>query len=332
MKSKAVFTILGGGTGQSNILRGLKEFDIILNSIVTMADDGGSSGILRNEMNILPPGDLRNCILALSDTEPEMEKLFQYRFKMGSLKGQNFGNLFLAAMQDIYGDFKKALSYTSKVLAVRGNVYPVTYDNINLLAKLENGNIVYGESNISSEVIGQNSKIDRVFFEPKHVKASEDAINAIRNSDVIIAGPGSLYTSIFPVILIDEIKNELKKSNAVKLFITNIMTENGETDNFTALDFYKELCKNDCANLFDYYILNIGEIPKEIYLRYREKGQDIVKYCDSDSKFFSDNNINIIEDNLVFIKNGLVFHNNIIVAKIVGEIFEKSYNKKLSFI
>ena len=161
-------------------------------------------------MNILPPGDLRNCILALSDTEPEMEKLFQYRFQKGSLKGQNFGNLFLAAMHDIHGDFKKAISYTSKILAVRGNVYPVTYDNINLLARLKNGNIVYGESNISKEVIKQKSKIDRVYFEPEYVKASEDAIKAIKNSDVIIAGPGSLYTSIFPVILIDEIKNELQ--------------------------------------------------------------------------------------------------------------------------
>ena len=332
MKSKAVFTILGGGTGQSNILRGLKKFDVVLNSVVTMADDGGSSGILRNEMNILPPGDLRNCILALSDTEPEMEKLFQYRFQKGSLKGQNFGNLFLAAMHDIHGDFKKAISYTSKILAVRGNVYPVTYDNINLLARLENGNIVHGESNISKEVIKQKSKIDRVYFEPEYVKASEDAIKAIKNSDVIIAGPGSLYTSIFPVILIEGIKKELEKSKAVKIFLTNIMTENGETDNFTSSDFYKELSKNGCANLFDYYVLNVGEIPKDIHDRYRKKGQDIVKNNDYDKSYFSKNNIKIIDENLVFIKDGLVFHDNIKVSKIVAEIFERTYDKKLSFI
>ncbi|EJP21893.1 hypothetical protein HMPREF1142_2078 [Peptostreptococcaceae bacterium AS15] len=332
MKSKAVFTILGGGTGQSNILRGLKKFDVVLNSIVTMADDGGSSGILRNEMNILPPGDLRNCILALSDTEPEMEKLFQYRFQKGSLKGQNFGNLFLAAMQDIHGDFKKAISYTSKILAVRGNVYPVTYDNINLLAKLENGNIVYGESNISNEVIEQKSKIDRVYFEPEHVSASEDAIKAIRNSDMIIAGPGSLYTSIFPVILIEGIKKELEQSKAVKIFITNIMTENGETDNFSSLDFHKELSKNGCANLFDYYVLNIGEIPKDIYDRYRKKGQDIVKNNDCDKSYFLEKNIKTINENLVFIKDGFIFHDNIRVSKLISEIYEWTYDKKLSFI
>ena len=332
MKSKAVFTILGGGTGQSNILRGLKKFDVVLNSVVTMADDGGSSGILRNEMNILPPGDLRNCILALSDTEPEMEKLFQYRFQKGSLKGQNFGNLFLAAMHDIHGDFKKAISYTSKILAVRGNVYPVTYDNINLLARLKNGNIVYGESNISKEVIKQKSKIDRVYFEPEYVKASEDAIKAIKNSDVIIAGPGSLYTSIFPVILIDEIKNALEKSTAVRIFITNIMTENGETDEFSSSDFYKELVKNGCSDLFDYYVLNVGEIPKDIHDRYRKKGQDIVNNNDYDKSYFSKNNIKIIDENLVFIKDGLVFHDNIKVSKIVAEIFERTYDKKLSFI
>ncbi|EHL14821.1 hypothetical protein HMPREF9630_00864 [Peptoanaerobacter stomatis] len=329
MKNKATITLLGGGTGQSNILRGLKKFDVNLNSIVTMADDGGSSGILRQEMDILPPGDLRNCILALSNIEPEMEKLFQYRFSKGSLKGQNFGNLFIAAMNEIHGDLRNAIAQTSKILAVRGNVYPVTYDNINLLAKLQNGNIVRGESIVAKECINQKSAIDKIYIEPDNVSASEDAINAIRKSDVIIAGPGSLYTSIFPVLLIKEIAYEIKKSNAVKIFITNIMTEHGETDRFTSKDFALEIVKNFNDHIFNYFIVNNGKIPNDIMLKYNKKDQNIIKFEDDDANIFKKMGITVIHEDMVKIKNRLIFHDNEKVAQIINEIFKDRYNINL---
>lgn len=329
MKNKATITLLGGGTGQSNILRGLKKFDVNLNSIVTMADDGGSSGILRQEMDILPPGDLRNCILALSNIEPEMEKLFQYRFSKGSLKGQNFGNLFIAAMNEIHGDLKNAIAQTSKILAVRGNVYPVTYDNINLLAKLKNGNIIRGESIIAKECINQKSTIDKIYIEPDNASASEDAVNAIRNSDVIIAGPGSLYTSILPVLLIKEIAYEIKKSNAVKIFITNIMTEHGETDSFTSKDFALEILKNFDSFIFDYFIINNGKIPDDIMIKYNKKGQNIIKFDDNDINAFKKTGITVISEDMVKIKDKLIFHNNEKVAQIINEIFKAKYNTNL---
>ena len=332
MKSKIVFTIIGGGSGQSNILRGLKKFDIELNSIVTMADDGGSSGKLRKEMNILPPGDLRNCILALSNIEPDMEKLFQYRFTKGSLKGQNFGNLFLAAMSDIHGDLKKAIAHTTKILAVRGNVYPVTYDYITLSAILKNGNKVVGESKIANEVKKQNSKIDKIYIQPENVKASEDAIDAIRRSDVIIAGPGSLYTSIFPVLIIDGIKKEIEKSNAIKIFITNIMSESGETDDFSPKDFLCELKKYFGTTLFDYFLINNSYIPDNMISKYMKNNQKEIVFSKEDEIVFSKNNVNFIKDDIFCVKNNLIVHDNEKVSLIIKEIFEKVKKKELSYI
>lgn len=329
MKNKATITILGGGTGQSNILRGLKEFDLELNSIVTMADDGGSSGMLRDQMHILPPGDVRNCILALSNTEPEMEKLFQYRFSKGSLKGQNFGNLFLAAMNDIHGSMKNAITHTSKILAVRGNVYPVTYDNITLYADLKNNKTVKGESNIAKEVIRQKTRIEKVYIKPQDARASEDALQAIRRSDIIIAGPGSLYTSIFPVLFIKEISQEIKKSKAVKIFITNIMSEHGETDNFTSKDFVLEIQKNLKHHIFDYFLINNGKISEEINTKYENKDQYKINHQDEDIEIFKKLNIKTICDDMINIENKLIIHNNKKIADIVKQIFEKTYNISL---
>lgn len=326
MKIKPKITLLGGGTGQSNILRGLKKFDVDLNSIVTMADDGGSSGILRDEMDIPPPGDIRNCILALSNTEPEMEKLFQYRFSKGSLKGQNFGNLFLAAMNDIHGDMKNAIIQTSKILAVRGNVYPVTYDDITLHARLKNKNEVKGESNLAKEALKQNSAIDKIYIMPKDAKASQDAIDAIKNSDLIIAGPGSLYTSIFPVLLIDDIAEEIQKSKAVKIFITNIMTEKGETDNFTSKDFVLEIVKNFNHHIFDYFLVDNGIIPQDINIIYKNQNQYKINLYQEDMDLFKNLNIKLLCKDMIKINNNKIYHNNDTVAQIIQEIFEENYS------
>ena len=190
--------VIGGGTGLSTMLRGLKYYTSNITAIVTVGDDGGGSGTLREDLGILPPGDIRNCILALADTEPLMEDLLQYRFKDGTLKGQSFGNLFLAAMDGISDNFEDAVQKMSSVLAVTGKVLPVTLDDMQLEAILENGNKVVGESQIPVEALNQKSKIKKLMINPENAEPLKDALDAIKEADAIVIGPGSLYTSIIP--------------------------------------------------------------------------------------------------------------------------------------
>ena len=224
--------VIGGGTGLSTMLRGLKQYTSHITAIVTVGDDGGGSGKLREDLGMLPPGDIRNCILALADTEPLMEDLLQYRFTEGSLKGQCFGNLFLAAMAGISENFEDAVQKMSSVLAVKGKVLPVTLDDMKLVAELENGEIIEGESKIPSEVIVRKTRIKKLAIKPIDAKPLEEAIKAINNADVIIMGPGSLYTSIIPNLLVKGIPEAICKSPAKKVYISNVMTQPGETDGF----------------------------------------------------------------------------------------------------
>ena len=204
--------VIGGGTGISTLLRGLKQYTSNISAIITVADDGGGSGMLRKDIGILPPGDIRNCILALSDTEPQMEKLLQYRFKDGDLKGQCFGNLFLAAMTGISGSFETGVRNMSEVLAVTGTVLPVTSENINLLAEFEDGTVINGESRIGNHNSIHPGRIKRVYLDKDNVKPLDSAISAIKNASVIILGPGSLYTSIIPNLLVDDVAQSIAKS------------------------------------------------------------------------------------------------------------------------
>ncbi|MCH5186574.1 MAG: YvcK family protein, partial [Oscillospiraceae bacterium] len=204
---------VGGGTGLSTMLRGIKTYTPNITAIVTVADDGGSSGMLRSDLGMLPPGDIRNCLIALADAEPMLKKLFMYRFTEGSLAGHSFGNLFLAAMTGICSDFDEAVKKTSDVLAVVGRVLPVTCENISLFARIENGSIIRGESNIGMPK-DNDLGIDRVFIEPEKPAASAGVIKAIREADIIVLGPGSLYTSIIPNLLVDGVAEAIKKSKA----------------------------------------------------------------------------------------------------------------------
>jgi 2-phospho-L-lactate transferase/gluconeogenesis factor (CofD/UPF0052 family) len=208
--------VIGGGTGLSTMLRGLKYYTSNITAIVTVGDDGGGSGTLREDLGILPPGDIRNCILALADTEPLMEDLLQYRFKDGTLKGQSFGNLFLAAMDGISDNFEDAVQKMSSVLAVTGKVLPVTLDDMQLEAILENGNKVIGESQIPVEALNQKSKIKKLMINPENAEPLKDALDAIKEADAIVIGPGSLYTSIIPNLLVKKISNSVRKSDAIK--------------------------------------------------------------------------------------------------------------------
>ncbi len=265
--------VVGGGTGLGTILRGLKELTYNLTAIVTVADDGGSSGRLRQEFGILPPGDIRNCLVAMADIEPLMERLMQYRFAGNSnLAGHSFGNLFLTVMTDITGDFEQAIRESSKVLAVRGQVLPATLENVTLKAVMADGSIVSGESAITASKLA----VDKVFLEPPQIKPLREAINAINEADLIILGPGSLYTSIIPNLLVEEIAETIRNATATKLYICNAMTQPGETDHYTASDHIAAIINHAGQGLIDVAVLNTEEIPQAILDRYAEEGAEPV--------------------------------------------------------
>lgn len=317
--------VIGGGTGLSNMLSGLKKFTSNITAIVTVADDGGGSGMLRQDLGILPPGDIRNCITALADTEPIMEELFKYRFKDGRLENQNFGNLFLAAMDGISDNFLEAIKKTCSVLAVTGRVLPVTLENLQLFARLKNGSLVRGESLIPKEAIRRNSPIEEVFIEPKNANAVEEALEAILEADAIILGPGSLYTSIIPNLLVKDISETLKKTSAMKIYVTNIMTQPGESDNFTVQDHIRAIYKHCGGSIIDYAIVNKEMINDELKGRYLEEGAIPVVLDDLKS---DDLGVEYIVENVVKIKNGYVRHDE---NKLASILVETIMRKKLFY-
>ncbi|NFG23696.1 YvcK family protein [Clostridium botulinum] len=320
--------VIGGGTGLSTMLRGLKYYTSNITAIVTVADDGGGSGDLREDLGMLPPGDIRNCILALADTEPIMENLLQYRFKEGKLKNQSFGNLFLAAMDGISDNFEEAVQKMSSVLAVTGKVVPVTLDNMELEATLKNGKVIKGESQIPEEAIKQNSKIKSFRIIPEDAKPLKEAIEAIREADAIVMGPGSLYTSIIPNLLVKDIAKEVRKSDALKFYISNIMTQPGETTKFKVSDHLKVLQKYGGKDIVNYVIANVGEVENELKEKYKLEDAELVKL---DSEAVNNLGIKIIGDNLVKVSKGFIKHDADKLAQVlVDTIMEKKllYDKK----
>jgi uncharacterized cofD-like protein len=260
---------IGGGTGLSTLLRGLKGAAENITAIVTVADDGGSSGKLRTELGVLPPGDIRNCLVALSEEESIMGKLFQYRFPAkGSLDGHSFGNLFLTAMSAISGGFGKAVSNCAEVLRVRGKVLPVTLKDVHIQATLKSGKKIFGESKFPAI----KGKIEKVSLLPKGVKATGEVLNAIKNADMIIFGPGSLYTSIIVNLLVGGVTNAVKKSKALKVYISNIMTQSGETENCALSDHIKAIEAHSYKNIIDLAVVNSGKISGKILKRYAAEG------------------------------------------------------------
>ncbi len=252
---------LGGGTGLSTMLRGLKKYTGNLTAIVTVADDGGSSGKLRAEYRILPPGDFRQCITALADVEPLMTTLFQHRFKEGSLNGHSFGNLFIMAMAEITGDFEHAIRESGRVLAVRGQIVPSTLRDVTLIAEMADGQTRIGESSIphangDSEGNGAvATAIKRVFLQPEPT-INPEAEEAILNAEMIIVGPGSLYTSILPNLVVDGMAEALKASPAIKVFVCNVATQPGETDAFRVSDHLEAIERHLGSNIFDFVVVN----------------------------------------------------------------------------
>ena len=297
----AAVTVIGGGTGLSVLLRGIKEVTGNCTAVVAVSDDGGSSGRLRNELGIIPPGDLRSCITALADTEPLMSKLMQYRFAEGtSLSGHSFGNLFIAAMADIVGDMEKGLNATSKVLKVRGNVTPTTLTSVSLEAEMTDGSIVHGESNISHA----GKVIKGIRLIPENAKATQSAVKAIMDADMLVLGPGSLYSSIITNLLIPGIKEAILKSSAVKVYICNVMTQPSETDGFSAYDHVKTLCDYAGNTFIDFVVINNKKIGSDQLAQYAKQGAFPV---DSASEKIRAMGIKVVEADLISEEN-LVRH------------------------
>lgn len=264
---------IGGGTGLSTLLRGLKEYTSNLTAIVTVTDDGGSSGRLRDEMGVLPPGDFRNCIVALADTEPLMEKLFQYRFTSGGdLSGHSLGNLFIAALTDISGDFEEALRQASKVLAVRGRVIPSTTANVRLRARYADGTIVDGESRIPR----RGEKLASIGLVPERPRPLADALRAIERADAIILGPGSLYTSIIPNLVVPGIVEAIRRSRATVIYVANVMTQPGETEGYSAADHLQAIIDHSARGLVDVVLVNTAPIKPQLLSSYRSEGAEPV--------------------------------------------------------
>lgn len=273
LKRGPKIVVIGGGTGLSVLLRGLKEYTSNLTAIVTVADDGGSSGRLRRELGILPPGDVRNCLVALAEKEDTMEDLFSYRFDSGTLAGHSLGNLFLAGLERRFGDFQKGIEHVGKVFALRGEVYPSTMSQVTLEACFEDGRSVNGETAIRTTP----GKIKHLRICPPDCVPLPGALKAIEEADLIVLGPGSLYTSVLPNLLVEGVRDKIAAAKAPCVYVCNIMTEPGETDNYTVSEHLRAIIQHGSKDLVDIVLAAKDEIPPKVMERYREEGADTVR-------------------------------------------------------
>ena len=264
-------TAIGGGTGLSTMLRGLKKYTKNLTAVVTVADDGGGSGVLRRDIGMPPPGDIRHCMESLANVEPIMERLLTYRFQEGSLAGQSFGNLILAALNGVTGSFEEAVAQMSQVLAITGRVIPVTSADVQLEAVFENGTRVVGESKIYDFKKQQDCRIAHVALLPERPAALPAALQAIREADLILMGPGSLYTSVIPNLLVEGVVEAICRSEALKIYVCNIMTQEGETEGYTAADHVDALLSHGAPGLVDLCLANSAPVRPGLVEKYREE-------------------------------------------------------------
>ena len=317
---------LGGGTGLSMVLRGLKEYMAgprkervprpiaDLAAVVTVTDDGGSSGRLRREYRVLPPGDIRNCMAALSKDELLLARLFQYRFPAGrGLAGHSFGNLFLTALTNVTGDFAEAVRVSSRVLAIRGRIYPATAQNVTLEAELVDGSIVAGETNISRS----RQPIHRVRLIPRSARPLPEVLEAIRAADLILVGPGSLYTSIIPNLLIEKVTRAIQASRATRVYIANLMTQPGETQHYSVADHVRAVYQHSRAGLFDAVVVNRTSVAPRLRLTYAAQGAAPV---DPSLPELRKMGLRIVTGDLL-IQRGVVRHDNSRLAKLLMEHF-----------
>jgi len=316
-------TVIGGGTGMPVLLRGLKNLPVDLKALVTVADDGGSSGRLRSEMEIPAPGDVRNCLAALSDAEPMLLELFQHRFLKGDsgLTGHSMGNLLLAAMASVTGDFYTGIKEISRVLSVKGDIYPITNENMSLVAEMEDGSIVTGESNIPKA----GKRIRRVLLQPQPAKPLPNAVDAILHADMIVISPGSLYTSILPNLIFPEIDEAIRKTEAKVVYICNVMTQKGETDGYRASDHIQAIFDHLGTGTVDAIVVHNEPIAENIKEKYAEEHAEPVIY---DLDRLVDMGVEIIEGDIIEHASPTIRHDTDKVAKLVQTLIEREQQQK----
>ncbi len=327
---KKVCTI-GGGTGNFVVLRGLKHYcDLEISAIVSMADDGGSTGILRDELGVLPAGDARQCVVALSNSSRLMRNLMNYRFESGGLRGHSFGNLFLSALEKVTGSFERAVEEVGKILNIRGRVLPVTTQQVHLKMVLKNRTVLEGEKEIYlSQEIDKGYK--SIFLEP-HPTANPHAIDAILNADVIVIGPGGLHTSLIANLLVEGVAEAVLQSKAIKVFVVNLMNRKGQTTNFKVSHYIKEISKFIGADVFDYILVNSEDPPSELIEVYREEG-DLVKNDMDDPRVLEVPMLGGLqkEDGNDLMKRNLIRHDSKKLAEVLMKIVGKVEDPCCSF-
>ncbi|MHB1485406.1 MAG: gluconeogenesis factor YvcK family protein [Saccharofermentanales bacterium] len=329
LQNGPAITVFGGGTGLSTLLRGLKKYTDNLVAVVAVSDNGGSSGMIREDLHILPPGDIRNCIMALANTEPLMFDLLNYRFPsdQGRLSGQSFGNLFIAAMAGVSGSFYDAIRNISKVLAVKGKVVPVSLQDIQISALLADNTIIRGESEIGSRKPSNEADIYKMIMEPDDARPLPEVISDINQADILVLGPGSLYTSIIPHLLFPQIRDAIKKSSAVKIYIGNIMTQPAETLDYDLQKHISALVSHSMADdptqIMHYCIANNQMLDAAVADEYTKTRSKLVEYSRGE---IEKTGVKVIEAPLVFInERGAVRHNHNLLAEIIMNIW---YNQE----
>ncbi len=310
--------VIGGGTGLSMLLRGLKLYSRNLTAVVTVADNGGSSGMLREDLGMVPPGDIRNCILALANTEPLLSELFNFRFRDGRLQGQNFGNLFIAAMNEVCGNFTDAVRNVSKVLAVEGKVLPVSLQPIDLIARLADATEIVGEAQIGARAVTPGNRIVKIKMQPAAAAPLPEAIQAIRTAQVIVLGPGCLYTSIIPNLLFPEVVAAIRHSQAPKIYVSNIMTQPAETLGYTVADHIRAILdhtgQTSAFGLIDLCIANNAWIREDLIRKYQlEKAAPVVV----DQEAVQALGVKVREAPLAVVSDGVIRHDHLLLARLV---------------
>ena len=319
MLSDKKIVVIGGGTGLSTILKGLKLHTHHITAVVTVADDGGSSGALRDELGMLPPGDVRNCISALAEVDEDAAALLNFRFKEGSLKGHTLGNIILAAFNEMSQSFDEAVRRFSAVAGVVGAVYPVTNESVKLSARLKNGAVIEGESHIGIHREGAESGIDHVFLAPEKPKAVKGVIKAIKEADAVVLGPGSLYTSIIPNLLVDGVVDAVRESKAVKIYVCNIMSQAGETEGYTVSDHLEAVEKHSYRGIADIVVINGAPVPEGIRERYAAENAYVVE---PDIERIADR-CTVVKGNLLLVQNEKIRHNFSRLARTIMKLTEK---------
>lgn len=318
--------VIGGGTGTFTVLSGLKKYPLDLTAIVAMSDDGGSTGVLRDELGVLPPGDLRQCLVALSKADTVMRQLFSYRYENGGLAGHNFGNIFISTLEQITGSLDEALDLVGKVLRIRGRVIPVTLSKVRLIAELKNGKILKGESELSDYQLVSKFGIKKIYLRPK-ARANKKALAAIREADLIIVGPGNLYASLIPNFLVEGVGRALARSKAKKVYIANLMNKHGHTDDFNVSDYLNALeGAIRRKNVFDVVVFNTKKPPQALIKKYADEGEPMIVGASSRRKGLKLIGANLIGDGLAktakvdLLRRTLIRHDPDKLAKVISEL------------